>query len=135
MNYTFVDHLFSDLHKDAYGVRPDRSYYDWLAELSDAEKQAEWDALEATMVESIKREQAAAQRAVEAFKMNLAHIIAVGGDDYDTALGWLVVEEQMDHIQDVEAWVYNQGFLFTDYGREVVEDVCSLKNIYYHKTF
>lgn len=135
MTYTFSEHLISDFHKDAYGHRPDGAYLQWWDELSFDDKQAEWDRLEKTMNHSIDLENAAAKRAVEAFKMNLAHIIAVGGDDWDTALGWLVVEEKLENIQDVESWVWNQGFLFTDFGKQIVEEVCAAKNIYYHTPF
>jgi len=133
MTYTFSDNLISDFHKDAFGVRPDADYIYWWNGLRLDDKQAEWDSLEKTITHQMDLEEKAANRAVEAFKMNLAHIIAVGGDDWDVALGWLVVEEKMKHQQDVEAWVYDQGFLFTDFGKQIVEEVCAAKNIYYHQ--
>jgi hypothetical protein len=33
----------------------------------------------------------------------------------------LTADEEFYHSQDVEHWIYNQGILFTDYGRELVK--------------
>jgi hypothetical protein len=43
--YTFDVKLFSDLHKDTYGKRPNQQYFEWLSTTTDAEKQVEWDRL------------------------------------------------------------------------------------------
>ncbi len=34
--------------------------------------------------------------------------------------------ETFYHVQDVEGWVYRQGILFTDYGRELVEELMEI---------
>lgn len=44
-SYTFDIRCFSDLHKDAYGMRPNQQYFDWLSTTTDGEKQVEWDRL------------------------------------------------------------------------------------------
>jgi hypothetical protein len=44
----------------------------------------------------------------------------MGAGDEETALRWLTQDQEFYHEQDVEHWVYTQGILFTDYGRELV---------------
>lgn len=43
--YTFDENLLSDLHKDAYGVRPSGSFYLMWNEASDQRRQEIWDRL------------------------------------------------------------------------------------------
>ena len=43
--YTFDMDLFSDLHKEAYGMRPGPSFYDDLQSMTDEQKQGVWDHL------------------------------------------------------------------------------------------
>ena len=47
----------------------------------------------------------------------------MGAGDEETAIRWLTQDEEFYHSQDVEHWVYNQGILFTDYGRELVKQL------------
>jgi len=135
MTYYFSDELISDFHKDAYGCRPDQSYMEWWGNLTDDEKETEWTALENTMNETIDREEEEAALAAQAFREGVEKAMEHGGDDWTTTLGWFVTEEQMEHQQAVEAWVYGQGFLFTDFGKQIVKEVCALKGIYYHKGY
>ena len=60
MTYTFDENIVSNLHKDAFGFRPSRSWYwDWNG-YSDDEKQKEWDfllqALKRGMEDEARRE-------------------------------------------------------------------------------
>lgn len=50
-------------------------------------------------------------------------IYSYGAGDRATALRWLTQDEKFYHSQDVEHWVWNQGVLFTDYGRELVKEL------------
>jgi hypothetical protein len=124
--YTYSDELISDLHKDALGYRPSADFMDmWKNGLSDEGRQAEWDYLCKMVEESIAREKAEADQAVAEFNHRVLETIRYGAGDEETALRWMTQEgrdnEWMEHSQDAEHWVYNQGFLFTDRGREVVE--------------
>ena len=121
--YTYSDELISDLHKDALGYRPSADFMDmWKNGLSDEGRQAEWDYLCNKMEESIAREKAEAEQAVADFDHRVLETIQCGADDEETALRWMTQDETyMNHSQDAEGWVYNQGFLFTDRGREVVQ--------------
>jgi len=120
--YTYSDELISDLHKDALGYRPSSNFWDAWETYSPADKQEEWDYLCNEMDKSIAREKAEADQAVVEFNHRVLETIRYGAGDEETALRWMTQDETyMNHSQDAEGWVYNQGFLFTDRGREVVE--------------
>ena len=121
--YDFDDNIFSDLHKDAYGFRPrGHEYY----EAAPARKQEIWvrvcEDLEASQEEESRRE----QEAVAEFKAQITKVIEAGAGNRITALRWMTSTETFYHSQDVESWVYKQGFLFTDYGRELVKELESI---------
>ena len=121
--YDFDDNIFSDLHKDAYGFRPrGHEYYEALP----ARKQEIWvkvcEDLEAAQEEEARRE----QEAVAEFKAQITKVIEAGAGNRITALRWMTSTETFYHSQDVEHWVFNQGILFTDYGRELVKELMDL---------
>jgi len=45
MSYTYEENLVSDLHKDAYGIRPGQRFWDDWKSYSEDEKQECWDLL------------------------------------------------------------------------------------------
>ena len=121
--YDFDDNIFSDLHKDAYGFRPrGHEYY----EAAPARKQEIWvkvcEDLEVAQDEEARRE----QEAVAEFKAQITKVIEAGAGNRITALRWMTSTETFYHSQDVEHWVYNQGILFTDCGRELVKELESI---------
>jgi len=124
--YQVVSYI-SDAHKDAYGFRP--RGYDWDTMAMDELNQ--WaDELSEEVAREIEREEARNAEAVAEFKSLVQSTIEMGAGDEETALRWLTQSEEFYHSQDVEHWVYNQGILFTDYGRELVNrllDVVSYK--------
>ena len=123
--YDFDDSIFSDLHKDAYGFRPRGHEY---FEAAPERKQEIWvqtiEALEASQEEESRRE----QEAVAEFEAQITRVIKAGAGDRITALRWMIqpAGETFRLEQDVEYWVFNQGFLFTEYGRELVEELCTI---------
>ena len=121
--YDFDDNIFSDLHKDAYGFRPrGHEYYEALP----ARKQEIWvkvcEDLEAAQEEEARQ----AEEAVAEFKAQITKVIEAGAGNRITALRWMTSTETFYHSQDVEHWVYKQGILFTDYGRELVHELMDL---------
>lgn len=121
--YDFDDNIFSDLHKDAYGFRPrGHEYYEALP----ARKQEIWvkvcKDLEAAQAEEARME----EEAVAEFKAQITKVIEAGAGNRITALRWMTSTETFYHSQDVEHWVYKQGILFTDYGRELVKELESI---------
>ena len=110
-------HLFSDLHKDTFGFRPNAYQYEiWMA-MSEAELEAEYndmcDAHEAELV----RYQAAQHAAVERFEALIAMLLATGAADRATAIRWAMDAEGADE-QDPTGyceWTWNlpYGYLAT----------------------
>ena len=121
--YDFDDNIFSDLHKDAYGFRPrGHEYY----EATPARKQEIWvrvcEDLETAQDEEARRE----QEAVAEFKAQITKVIEAGAGNRITALRWMTSTETFYHNQCVEHWVWKQGILFTDYGRELVKELMDI---------
>ena len=123
--YDYSEELFSDFHKDAYGFRPrNHRFYD--ADTTPAEKQEIWDAtgraFDRRQAEEARRE----EEALADFKDQITKVIEAGAGDRQTALRWMTQGETFYHHQCVEMWVYDQGILFTDYGRELVKELMDI---------
>jgi len=123
--YDYSEELFSDFHKDAYGFRPrNHRFYD--ADTTPAEKQEIWDAtgraFDRRQAEEARRE----EEALADFKDQITKVIEAGAGDRQTALRWMTQGETFYHHQCVEMWVYDQGILFTDYGRDLVKELMEL---------
>ena len=88
-SYTYSDDSFSDLHKDAYGFRPNGEYYSWLKAATPAEKQDEWDGLIAALERTIAREQMEEQAALVDFEARIAQVLETGAKDRQQAVRWL----------------------------------------------
>jgi hypothetical protein len=118
--YTFDADLFSDLYKDAYGMRPrHHRFYD--DSTTDAERQEFWDNTLVALDEAIAEEEKQKRDSFHRFMHLLNVTIDSGAGDEETALRWLTQEETFYSKQDVEHWVWGKGLLFTEYGRELVE--------------
>lgn len=119
-NFTFDADIFSDLYKDAHGFRPRyHRFYD--ENTTDEERQIIWDSTLVALDEAIELEEAAKAQALENFKSLVQKTIELGASDEETALRWLVQDEEFYSGQCVEHWVWDKGILFTDYGRNLVE--------------
>jgi len=128
--YTYSDELVSDLYKSAYGVRPTAHFWDCWKEMSPVMKQVEWDFLLQRSEDAAYHERKREQEAIVKFESWLRKVEDHAGTVED-ALRWMTQQHRangwMAHSQHAEQWVWKQGFLFTDRGREVVE---MLKRIY-----
>ena len=124
--YTFDDQTVSDLHKDARGFRPRAAFMEGWTQSDDDNKQAIWDGL-LRELDHVQAEEARMERkALLDFHDMLERVIEAGAGDRQTALRWMTSTETFYHSQDVEHWVYNQGILFTDYGRELVKELMDI---------
>lgn len=112
-----------DLYKDVHGFRP--RHMD-MSSMSDAELESVYTNLLNDLEVEQAREADESARAVEEFKALVARTIEMGAKDEETALRWIADSETFYHSQDVEHFVYKQGILFTDYGRELCK---KLENI------
>jgi hypothetical protein len=118
--YTYSDELFSDFHKDAYGFRPrDHEFYSATPD----RKQEIWDATGRQLDRTIQEEAEMADKAVATLEAEIAAVISAGAPDRSTALRWMTEDTKFCSLQDVEHWVWNQGVLFTDYGKKLVDEL------------
>ena len=56
MNISYDENVISDLHKDAYGFRPDSSFWATWAAFNVIQKQALWDSMIADLNRTIEQE-------------------------------------------------------------------------------
>ena len=121
--FTYSEELFSDFHKDTYGFRPrGHEFYDATPE----RKQEIWDDMEQDFLQEMVREEKAKAEALAAFNQWLNRTIEHGAKDRAQALRWMTQTSKFYHQQDVEHWVWNQGILFTDYGKELVKELMGI---------
>ena len=119
-----------DMHKAAFGVKGRHYNFDAMS-MDDLRKEA--NRIGAAVEVAEAEEAHAAEIAIADFEALVGDTInTYGADDRETALRWLTDEETFYGKQDVEHWVYKQGFLFTSHGRAVVEelvDIVTFKDI------
>jgi len=124
--YTYSDQLISDLHKDALGFRPIEAFWEGWTQSDDDKKQAIWDGLCREMDRRQEEEARTEAYLLAKFKEEVQSYIELGAGDRQTALRWMTQDETFYHSQDIEHWVWKQGILFTDYGRELVKELISI---------
>lgn len=126
--FTYSDDCFSDLFKDVNGFRPRGSLMDDWNDRTPRQKQELWNALCDELEENSKTEAAAAEASVAEFETWINSTIELGAGNRESALRWITSESKFQNSQCVEHFVWNQGILFTDQGKEVVKE---LNNIYF----
>ena len=121
--YTYDENLFSDFHKDAYGFRPrDHRFYD----ATPAEKQVIWDDVGRAFDDANAEEELAKRESQINFEKEVQYILSLGASNRETALRWMTSAETFYDSQSVEHWVWKQGILFTDEGRELVKELMGI---------
>jgi len=126
MAFTYSDDCISDLHKEVYGYRPRGAFFDDWDNCTPTEKQKTWDeycrALEIQMAET----QAQEEQDVAKFEARVQDVIGLGAGDRKTALTWITGSETFYNSQCVEHFVWEQGILFTQYGKQLVKDLLKI---------
>ena len=121
--FTYCDDIISDLYKDVYGVRPREAFYaDWN-NCTPAEKQKTWDEYCDTVEKHIAEQKVREAYCIARFEDRIKDVIGLGAGDRTTALRWISQQETFYHIQDVEHFVWEQGILFTDYGKALIKEL------------
>lgn len=118
--YQYREDLYSyisDVSKEAQGFR---ARFDW-PRMTTNELEEQAALYQRLAAEEAKAEAARAEAAVNEFKALLDNVMKLGAADEKTALRWLASSETFYHFQDVEQWVYEQGVLFTAYGRDLTK--------------
>jgi hypothetical protein len=126
MTFTYSDDCFSDLHKDVYGFRPRGVILDNWNSMAPEQKQARWDQLCAELEANTAFEKQQELRAVERFEARVQDVIELGAGNRTNALLWISQTETFYHVQDVEHFVWEQGILFTDYGKKLIEELAAI---------
>ena len=126
MEFTYSDDCFSDLFKDVNGFRPRGSLMDDWNDRTPRQKQELWNALCDELETNNKFEKEQEAKAVASFQARVQDVIELGAGNYTNALLWIVGTETFYHIQDVEHFVWEQGILFTDYGKQLVKDLAAI---------
>lgn len=122
--YTYSNELYSDFHKDAYGFRPQAS--DPFYTATPERKQVLWDLVAEQFEYKQNEEKLEDARSVAQFKDWVDSMIRNGAKDEETALRWIVEGRDFRNEMDVEHFVWKQGILFTDYGKQVCRTLCNM---------
>ena len=126
MEFTYSDDCFSDLHKDVYGVRPRGARMDNWNGRTPRQKQELWNILCEQLEENTKAEKAAEVIKVQEFEARIKDVIELGAGNRTNALLWISGTETFYNVQCVEHFVWEQGILFTDYGKQLVKDLAAI---------
>lgn len=105
--FTFDDGLYSDLHKDARGVRPGNTGYNYWESLAPAEKQIQWDGLIREMNQRCDEEAVEEKLAIERFEAQMQKWIRMGARTRETAIRWFHQAE--DTNGDADYLCYRLG--------------------------
>lgn len=123
MTFTYCDDLISDFHKDVYGYRPRESFWNEWETLTPTQKQTIWDEYDRVSELQVIEAKAQEERDVAKFEDRVQDVINIGAEDRKTALKWIADSETFYHGQDVEHFVWQQGILFTGYGKQLIKDL------------
>jgi hypothetical protein len=123
MTFTYCDDLISDFHKDVYGYRPRESFWNEWETLTPTQKQTIWDEYDRVSELQVIETKAQEERDVAKFEDRVQDVINIGAGNRKTALKWIADSETFYHGQDVEHFVWQQGILFTGYGKQLIKDL------------
>lgn len=118
--------IISDLHKDARGYRPSQYFWEGWKELSDEGQKEIFDMLAEELEIREQDEREMEQRAIKTFEARIADVIKLGAGNRQTALRWITSQEKFYHSQSVEHFVWEQGILFTDYGKKLLNELLEI---------
>ena len=110
--------LYSDFHKDAYGIRPrGLNLYAYTTE----ELEADFDRFEQVCADNRIEEKAAEAEADMAFQALIANTIQMGAGDEATALRWMAEGAVEQYGYDYEHFLWSQGIAYSSYGKELAK--------------
>jgi hypothetical protein len=96
MVISYDENVISDLHKDAYGFRPDGSFWGMWAAFNPTQKQALWDSMLADLDRSIEREEEEYQAAMSLFEDRIDNLMHDGTNRRAIAQWLIAAEEDCD---------------------------------------
>jgi len=109
--FTFDENTVSDLHKDAFGVRPSQSWWYGWTHATDVQKQVNWDNMVEAMVQSENYLKDCEERAVKAFETTVKKTMESGAGTREVALNWLMsvsgADNDWEHFCFLNGLPYN----------------------------
>jgi hypothetical protein len=113
--YTFDDSLISDLHKDAYGMRPTQTFWTLWESMTPSQKQCEWEWLCKLVDEAEQRRAEMANEAYLAWSVQITELMADHGISEARAIIWDMQTYNVG-IEDLSMYCYKRGL---DYSTEM----------------
>ena len=114
--WTFDEDIVSDLHKDAYGMRPSESWWYGWVHATDEDKQFQWNCLLEAVEASIKREEEDQAWAIQKFEKLVTSTIESGAKTREDALRWIM--DASTCYGDWEFLCYNHGLPYGFFKKE-----------------
>jgi hypothetical protein len=89
MIYTYCNDTVSDLHKDAYGIRPSIDFWTFWSTATDDQKQSTWNDLMKAADASWNEEQSRQILAEDDFERRILQLMSCGAKSREMAIEWL----------------------------------------------
>ncbi len=109
MKISYDENIISDLHKDAYGFRPDGSFWGTWAAFNPIQKQALWDSMLADLTRAIEDEEEGYKMAVEEFEARIDNLMH-DCSNRKAIVGWFLRAE--NHENEIESFEFINGLPF-----------------------
>lgn len=124
MAYTFDENIFSDLHKDAYGVRPsDHEFYYASAD----RKQEIWDSVVKDLSATLERVREEQDLALHSFQVYIQKAYAWGAPNLKSAVKWILEAKQFDDIDyayGADYCAFHFNLAYNNPYKKVFAEVC-----------
>lgn len=131
-SYTFDSRIVSDLHKDAFGSRPDHDFWAEWALSEDDGKQRIWDSLVAALDASMSEEEAREKAAVDDFENKILGLLLAGSHDRKTAIRTVLQSLNLTSVELLyggEYACFQLGLPFAVYTKELDEVVAEMQQV------
>ena len=109
MEISYDENIISDLHKDAYGFRPDSSFWASWAAFNVTQKQALWDSMLADLERSIEEDRKMQEDAVFKFEDRIENLMH-DGTNVRSVVKWLM--EADEALNDAEYFEFLNNLPF-----------------------
>ena len=109
MKISYDENIISDLHKDAYGFRPDSSFWATFAVFNPIQKQALWDSMIADLNRSIEDEEEGYKMAAEEFEARIDSLMHDSPTRQDV-VNWFLRAE--NHQNEIDSFEFINGLPF-----------------------
>ena len=121
MAYSFDENIVSDLHKDAYGVRPREGFWSQWTSSNDNEKQVIWDGLLGSLNNTMEREERELIEAKMRWEAHIAKLMKDLGINFETAVRWdmQAMGVSRDDPQAFGYYLWHWGISSLSYERKI----------------